>query len=191
MPPASDKTRFEALRGILIRQRDEELLRIKELRRDQAEDALDGPGDEMEMARSLNDMEMHASLCERSEERLRAIEAAFVRLEHDRYGICSNCGEEISLPRLSALPFATLCVDCQQQRETRRASMQESDFAQNHGSQWRSVLSDEEPDDPGADDDEPATGIASAFAPEEGELEEPSIPPGRGRRRRRTLAHRV
>ena len=40
------------------------------------------------------------------------------RREEGSYGICENCGREISKERLEARPEATLCIDCQRQRET-------------------------------------------------------------------------
>jgi RNA polymerase-binding transcription factor DksA len=29
------------------------------------------------------------------------------------YGICESCGEAIPLPRLKAVPYAKLCLQCQ------------------------------------------------------------------------------
>lgn len=108
--------RLEKLRAILNHERNLVLERVRELRRDQAQEALPPPADEMDAARSLADIETHASLIERAEERLKAIDFAFNRLEQGRYGVCAQCGDEISLARLGALPFATYCVECQEKR---------------------------------------------------------------------------
>jgi RNA polymerase-binding transcription factor DksA len=35
------------------------------------------------------------------------------------YGVCENCGRPIGEARLKALPEATLCIDCQHEREHR------------------------------------------------------------------------
>ena len=40
------------------------------------------------------------------------------RRDEGTYGICENCGRKISKQRLAARPEATLCIDCQRQRET-------------------------------------------------------------------------
>jgi RNA polymerase-binding transcription factor len=45
---------------------------------------------------------------------LRQINEALERLEQNCYGICVNCDEEISLPRLQALPYVNTCIDCAQ-----------------------------------------------------------------------------
>jgi DnaK suppressor protein len=39
---------------------------------------------------------------------------ALARFEQGTYGICESCREEIDPARLKALPYATLCIRCQQ-----------------------------------------------------------------------------
>lgn len=48
---------------------------------------------------------------------LRQVDAAIARLNAGRYGLCADCGGPIPVARLKAVPFATLCIPCQQQRE--------------------------------------------------------------------------
>jgi DnaK suppressor protein len=45
------------------------------------------------------------------------IDEAVRKIGEGTYGICEECGEEISEKRLLVLPTATLCVDCQEQKE--------------------------------------------------------------------------
>ena len=106
-----------ALRGILTRWRDRELAWTEQDRRDEP-DAGSMAGDEVDLASSIAEQEMCASLGARHQIRLKAIAVAFERLQQGLYGICEQCGEEISLERLGVLPFATNCVDCQTQHET-------------------------------------------------------------------------
>jgi DnaK suppressor protein len=113
-----DQARLDALRELLNHQRNQALAQIREYRRDQEQEATQPPGDEMDVARSLADVETHASLIDRIEERLKAIDFAFDRLEQGRYGICAKCGEDIPVERLRALPFAAYCIDCQQTRNS-------------------------------------------------------------------------
>ena len=44
---------------------------------------------------------------------LAQIEDALKKIEEGTFGTCSRCGKPISPARLEALPYATLCVDCQ------------------------------------------------------------------------------
>jgi DnaK suppressor protein len=108
-----------ALQKILQHELDGDIERARQLRRDQAGDASGVPSDEADIARSELDRNMLMNLAERSEERLKAIEGAFERLERGSYGECEQCGGEIPIERLRALPFASRCVECQQQREAR------------------------------------------------------------------------
>ena len=46
---------------------------------------------------------------------LRQIQDALARIEEQSYGICQDCGTQISAKRLEALPWATCCIHCQDQ----------------------------------------------------------------------------
>ena len=43
------------------------------------------------------------------------VESALDRLGSGDYGICANCATSISTKRLQAVPWATYCVECQDQ----------------------------------------------------------------------------
>jgi DnaK suppressor protein len=53
---------------------------------------------------------------------LKRVVAALARLKEDPddFGNCSDCGDAIPLPRLKAMPYAELCVDCQSKRDPQR-----------------------------------------------------------------------
>ena len=76
-------------------------------------------GDELDIASHMAEREICARLGARDQIRLKALDAAFERLQQGLYGICEECGEGISLERLGVLPFATNCVDCQTEHETK------------------------------------------------------------------------
>lgn len=113
----SARGRNSSLQKILVRERNATLARVRDYRAAQDQEAPATPGDELDAARVLSDVETHASLIERAEDRLRNIDLCFNLLERGRYGICARCGEEIPLERLKAVPFAIYCVDCQQGRD--------------------------------------------------------------------------
>lgn len=72
----------------------------------QADDASDA----FEQAKEL-------SLLQNSERVLAQVEAALLRFERGVYGVCERCGQQIDPARLKALPYATLCMSCQQRIE--------------------------------------------------------------------------
>ena len=78
----SNSSRLGSLRDILARLRDETYQKIATFRRDQGQEILSSPGDEMDVARSTADVETHASLIERAEDRLRLIDQALARVDN-------------------------------------------------------------------------------------------------------------
>ncbi|MFT3839965.1 MAG: TraR/DksA C4-type zinc finger protein [Myxococcaceae bacterium] len=50
------------------------------------------------------------------------VNAALKRLKDDPddFGNCQECGDEIPLARLKAMPYAEFCVDCQQKKDPPR-----------------------------------------------------------------------
>ncbi len=63
------------------------------------------------------DRELGISLMEMRNRKRQAIDEALTRLSEGTYGICAECGIEVSEKRLEAVPFAKLCVQCQSQQE--------------------------------------------------------------------------
>lgn len=43
---------------------------------------------------------------------IEAVDAALARIAAGTYGVCQNCGLQISAARLEALPHAAVCVAC-------------------------------------------------------------------------------
>jgi DnaK suppressor protein len=58
-----------------------------------------------------------ASLDERGQAEIDAIDRTLALIDGGDYGICEDCGEEIPMARLEALPTATTCVTCAEARE--------------------------------------------------------------------------
>ncbi|MBF0458068.1 MAG: TraR/DksA family transcriptional regulator [Nitrospirae bacterium] len=49
--------------------------------------------------------------------KLNKIDEALRKLNDGSYGICDDCGIEISAARLKVLPYAVHCVECKEKRE--------------------------------------------------------------------------
>jgi DnaK suppressor protein len=58
------------------------------------------------------------ALIQMKAETLNQIDVALRRLSEHTYGVCFDCGDEITERRLRALPFAVRCKDCEEARET-------------------------------------------------------------------------
>ena len=48
------------------------------------------------------------------------VDTALGRIADGTYGMCLECEEEISQKRLNAMPWATLCIACQEQADGSR-----------------------------------------------------------------------
>lgn len=58
------------------------------------------------------------SLSNAEREQLQLIDDALVRLEARRFGVCASCEEEMNAKRLEAVPWARLCISCQEKQES-------------------------------------------------------------------------
>ncbi len=131
-----EKDGRELIRKLLTRLQDETSQRVKDLRRDQEQESDTEPEDEMDEASTSAEVETHAGLIARAEEKLRYLDEALTRLDAGKYGKCLGCGEAISIERLMAIPFASYCVDCQQERSRARPGWGEGITIQPYDQQW-------------------------------------------------------
>lgn len=70
-----------------------------------------------EMGTQLFDLEHNNALFQHQEYLLREIHDAIRRIEDGRYGKCVQCGKDIGEERLEALPYARLCIDCEEEKD--------------------------------------------------------------------------
>ena len=68
-------------------------------------------------AESSYTKEFLLSLSVTEREQLLLIDEALNRMAAGRFGVCEECGKEITKKRLSALPWTPLCIECRQKLE--------------------------------------------------------------------------
>lgn len=112
----------EKFRKLLTRERE----RLQQERRAAYED---GAADVGEMADYDNHPADAASetfertkghaLDENYREIIERIDEALRKIDSGTYGVCDRCGEPIKPERLRAIPYATMCIDCQEIIERR------------------------------------------------------------------------
>jgi DnaK suppressor protein len=73
--------------------------------------------DEIDMIRMAVDRDLVVQQINQSDRVLRDVHAAIEALKRGEYGVCADCEEPISTRRLEVLPWAQLCVRCQDARE--------------------------------------------------------------------------
>jgi len=81
-------------------------------------DALD-PKDLADIASDDIDRKMIEAIGSQELKRLRMIDTALTKIKQGKYGLCIKCGKKIPRPRLEAIPYALMCVECKTADERR------------------------------------------------------------------------
>ncbi len=97
-------------RDALRRALDGDLSLLKQLRDQSGSDVVD-------FALDSTQDEISSQLAEVESRELGSIENALDRIKKGFYGLCEVCGAKIPMARLNALPYATMCIECQQAAE--------------------------------------------------------------------------
>jgi len=58
------------------------------------------------------------SLSNAERDLLHEVDDAITRIEGRRYGVCAACEEDMNAKRLEAVPWARLCLACQEKQES-------------------------------------------------------------------------
>jgi len=70
--------------------------------------------DELDRIQHASDRDFALGNLERNSGRLREVRSALGRVDAGTFGICIGCEENINPRRLAAVPWASLCIVCQQ-----------------------------------------------------------------------------
>lgn len=70
-----------------------------------------------DMATDNFDREFTLGLASTEQQTLNAIDVALRKIEEGTYGICEECDKQIPQKRLTAMPYARLCIKCQETEE--------------------------------------------------------------------------
>lgn len=114
MPP------YEELRHRLEKQKTELSLRLARITANLRRGA---EADSKERAQQFENNEVVDALGNEAREEIAKITAALRRMDAGDFGVCVECGEEISASRLEAYPYAEECIDCAEFEEHRRRHM--------------------------------------------------------------------
>ena len=73
-----------------------------------------------DMATDNYDREFSLSLADNEQKILNRINDALEKIEEGTFGLCELCEKKISKVRLKAVPYAELCVPCQEKQEKKK-----------------------------------------------------------------------
>ncbi len=115
------KKKLEIIKKMLIQKRDEILKNLASAENSGKETDYDSTQDQADKALSAYTKEFFYSLSDAERETLNQIEEALKRIERGKYGYCLLCGSEIGEKRLSSIPWAKYCKECQEKTEKEKA----------------------------------------------------------------------
>jgi DnaK suppressor protein len=118
------KTELKRFRTILEEKREALLRNAQALKAEGMTLDTDDLPDEMDLASSEGMQSFEFRLRGREKTFLSKIDRALKKIDEADFGICEECGEEISVKRLEARPETTLCIRCKEDQERH-----EKDFA--------------------------------------------------------------
>ena len=112
-----DKKTLARFKKILLEEREQivgEVKQIDESSKEMGQDGIQDIGDE---AANIYNKQVLLSLNENERMRLQEVDEALDRIGNGTYGICEECGGQISLKRIEVRPVAKYCVPCLTQLE--------------------------------------------------------------------------
>ena len=85
-------------------------------------DQSDNYPDPTDRASAESDRSFELRIRDRERKLLAKIKSATERVADESYGICDDCGDDISIERLEARPVTTLCIACKTKQEDHEKS---------------------------------------------------------------------
>src|SRR5579862_5123711 len=73
--------------------------------------------DPVDMTQQAAERDVAVQILDRETALIRWLRSAIARIHDGSYGICLDCEEEIAATRLKAIPWAELCIRCQERVE--------------------------------------------------------------------------
>ncbi len=107
---------IDALRELLTSML-EDVLQKSDATIEDMTDTMEVFADPADRATMESDRAFILRLRDRERKLIKKIQSALKRLDDGTYGICEECGENISIPRLKARPVTKLCIKCKSKQE--------------------------------------------------------------------------
>src|SRR5436309_8084655 len=117
-----DEKKTQKFRQRLLEEYQKLIRSINRNRLAEEEIKLENTEDEGDLATISHNKELLYNLHESDFQRLKSIQEALKRMDRGEYGECLRCGEDINEKRLMAVPWATMCIECQEDAERERSS---------------------------------------------------------------------
>jgi DnaK suppressor protein len=116
--PVLTKKELDEYRKKLADRRNDLVNKLSEFRNESKQVETDIAQDLADKAESSYTKEFLLSMSDAERDELLQIDAALKRIDKREFGNCLMCQKEIGKKRLSHLPWAPLCIECEEKAET-------------------------------------------------------------------------
>lgn len=121
---ALSKEQLKRFRQLLITERVKTAEEIRSIARDVATSPREASGDlsaytvhMADMSADTYERELSMNIVSSEQEVLYQIDDALKRLDEGTFGVCQQCSQPITMSRLKAVPYASMCIACQRAKE--------------------------------------------------------------------------
>ncbi len=114
---------MEVFRKKLLEHKQNLLTKVESVSKASKDESMDEVRDSADIASDYYERELAMGLSETERIRLQEVVEALERIDDGTYGKCEACGQLIAGPRLEALPFAKLCVECKARQENDKRTL--------------------------------------------------------------------
>ncbi len=118
------KEQLKQFRQLLITERAKLVGEIKSIAQETSKSPRDASGDlsaytvhMADMAADTYEREVSMNIVSNEQEILYQIDDALKRIDDGSYGVCQQCNQPITMSRLKAVPYASMCIACQRVKE--------------------------------------------------------------------------
>ena len=123
-----DKKDLKEFKELLIRKKAQIAKGIEHIANDQLKTSQrDAAGDlsayslhMADMATDNYDREFALNLADNEQKVIHRIDEAIEKIDANTFGVCEACGKKIAKARLKVVPYAELCVPCQEKQEKKK-----------------------------------------------------------------------
>ena len=118
------KPQLKQFRQLLITEREKFAEEIRSIAKDTSKSPREASGDlsaytvhMADMAADTYDRELSINMVSSEQAVLYQIDDALKHMDEGSYGICQQCNKPITMSRLKAVPYASMCIACQRLKE--------------------------------------------------------------------------
>ena len=118
------KEQIKQFRQLLITERVKLAEEIRAIAQETSKSPRDASGDlsgytlhMADMAADTYERELSMNIVSSEQELLYQVDDALRRLDDGSFGLCQQCSQPITMSRLKAVPYASLCISCQRVKE--------------------------------------------------------------------------